>query len=70
MQKPAEALSEEEAKHQDPWQTSMRPYLEAKSQQLHRERVTRYEQIHDLAAKKVDVVTIARKLGVSRKSRL
>jgi transposase len=56
----------EEAKRQDPWQTSMRPYLEAKSQKLHQERVTRYEQIHELHAKKVDVVTIARKLGVSR----
>jgi transposase len=44
----------------------MRKHLEAKSQKLHQERVTRYEQIHELHAKKVDVVTIARKLGVSR----
>ena len=51
-------------------QTSMRKHLEAKSLQLHQERVTRYQQIHELHAKKVDVTTIARKLGVSRKSRL
>ena len=63
---PAGDPTAEEAKQQDPWQTSMRPYLEAKSQKLHQERVARYEQIHDLAAKKVDVVTMARKLGVSR----
>jgi transposase len=37
--------------------------LEAKSL---KERITCYEQIHDLAAKKVDVVTIARQIGVSR----
>lgn len=63
---PAGNLSEEEAKQLAPWQTSMRPHLEAKSLQLHQERVTRYEQIHDLSAKKVDVVTIARQVGVSR----
>lgn len=48
------------------WQTSMRPYLEERHLQLHRKRVARYEQIHDLAAKKVEVATIARKLQVSR----
>ena len=63
---PAEDLSEEEAKQLAPWQTSMRKHLEAKSLQLHQERVTRYEQIHDLSAKKVDVTTIARQVGVSR----
>src|SRR6266568_5037863 len=67
---PAEDLSEEEAKQLAPWQTSMRKHLEAKSLQLHQERVTRYEQIHDLSAKKVDVTAIARQVGVSRKSRL
>jgi len=44
----------------------MRPHLEAKSQKLHQERVTRYEQIHDLSAKKVAVASIARQVGVSR----
>src|SRR2546430_12422540 len=66
VQKPAEDLSEEEAKQRALWQTSMRKHLEAKSLQLHQERVTRYEQIHDLSAKKVDVASIARQVGVSR----
>ncbi len=66
VQKPAEDLSEEEAKQLAPWQTSMRKHLEAKSLQLHQERVTRYKQIHDLSAKKVDVTAIARQVGVSR----
>ena len=57
VQKPVEDLSQEEARQLVPWQTSMRKHLEAKSLQLHQERVTRYEQIHDLAAKKVDVPT-------------
>lgn len=59
-------LSEEEAHQQELWQTSMRPYLEARSLYLHQERVARYEQIHDLAAKKVEVSSIARQVGVSR----
>src|SRR5437588_671905 len=66
VQKPAEDLPEGEAQQLAPWQTSMRKHLEAKSLQLHQERVTRYQQIHDLSAKKVDVVTIARRVGVSR----
>jgi transposase len=66
VQKPAEDLSEEEAKQRALWQTSMRKHLEAKSLQLHQERVTRYEQIHDLSAKKIDVASIARQVGVSR----
>jgi len=66
VQKPPEDLCEEEAKQLAPWQTSMRKHLEAKSLQLHQERVTRYEQIHDLSAKKVDITTIARQVGVSR----
>src|SRR5258708_3538721 len=66
VQKPPEDLCEEEAKQLAPWQTSMRKHLEAKSLQLHQERVTRYEQIHDLSAKKVDVTAIARQVGVSR----
>src|SRR6266571_5769946 len=63
---PAEDLSEEEAKQLAPWQTSVRKHLEAKSLQLHQERITRHEQIHDLSAKKVDVTTIARQVGGSR----
>jgi len=39
VQKPAEDLSEEEAKQLAPWQTSMRKHLEAKSLQLHQERL-------------------------------
>src|SRR5947209_704590 len=70
VQKPPEDLSEEEAKQLAPWQTSMREHLEAKSLQLHQERVTRYQQIHELHAKKVNPTTIARQVGVSRKSRL
>jgi len=66
VQKPVEDLCEEEARPLAPWQTSMRKHLEAKSLQLHQERVTRYQQIHDLSAKKVDVATIARQVGVSR----
>jgi len=66
VQKPAEDLSEEEAKQLAPWQTSMRKHLEAKSLQLHQERVTRYKQIHELHAKKVDPTSIARQVGVSR----
>ena len=66
VQKPAEDLSEEEAKQLAPWQTSMRKHLEAKSLQLHQERITRYQQIHELHAKKVEVATIARQVGVSR----
>jgi transposase len=66
VQKPPEDLSEEEAKQLALWQTSMRKHLEAKSLQLHQERVTRYKQIHELHAKKVDPTTIARQVGVSR----
>jgi transposase len=66
VQKSPEDLSEEEAKQLAPWQTGMRKHLEAKSLQLQQERVTRYQQIHELHAKKVDVVTIARQVGVSR----
>jgi transposase len=66
VQKPPEDLCEEEAKQLAPWQTSMRKHLEAKSLQLHQERVTRYKQIHELHAKKVNPTTIARQVGVSR----
>ncbi len=66
VQKPAEDLSEEEAKQFAPWQTGMRKHLETKSLQLHQERVTRYQRIHELHAKKVNPTTIARQVGVSR----
>jgi transposase len=66
VQKPTKDLSEEEAKQLALWQESQRQHLEAKSLQLHQERVARYEQIHELSAKKVDVTTIARQVGVSR----
>jgi hypothetical protein len=67
---PAEDLSEEEAKQLAHGPSSMRKHLEAKSLQLHQERVTRYKQIYDLSAKKVAVTAIARQVGVSRESRL
>jgi transposase len=70
VQKPPEDLCEEEARQLAPWQTSMRKHLEAKSLQLHQERVTRYQQIHELHAQRVNPTTIARQVGVSRESRL
>jgi transposase len=42
--------------------------LEEKSVRLHQQRVELYHQIQDLAAKKVDVASIARQLGVSRQT--
>ena len=66
VQKPSEHVSGDEAEQLAPWQTGMRKYQEAKSLQLHQERVARYEQIHELHANKVDVATIARRVGMSR----
>jgi transposase len=51
-----------------PWHTGMTKRSEEKSLALHQERVERYHQIHDLAAKKVDVANIARQVGVSRQT--
>jgi predicted transcriptional regulator len=51
-----------------PWHTGMTKRQEEKSQRLHQQRVELYHQILDLAAKKIDVATIARKLGVSRQT--
>ena len=51
-----------------PWHTGMTKRSEEKSLALHQERVERYHQIHDLAAKKVDVANIARQIGVSRQT--
>lgn len=51
-----------------PWHTGMTERMEAKSLKLHQERVERYHSIHGLAAKKIDVATIARQLGLSRQT--
>ena len=51
-----------------PWHSGMTKRQEEKSQRLHQQRVELYHQIQDLAAKKIDVATIARKLGVSRQT--
>lgn len=66
VQKPSEKVAEQEAEQLAPWQTGMRKHQETKSLHLHQERVARYEQIHELHAKKVDVATIARQVGMSR----
>lgn len=59
-------VSSEEAVPSVPWHTGMTKRQEEKSQQYHQERVQRYHQIHDLAAKQVDAATIARQVGLSR----
>src|SRR5256886_4096388 len=51
-----------------PWHIGMTKRQEEKSQRLHQQRVELYHQIQDLAAKKIDVANIARKLGVSRQT--
>ena len=51
-----------------PWHSGMTKRQEEKSQRLHQQRVELYHHIQDLAAKKIDVATIARKLGVSRQT--
>jgi transposase len=51
-----------------PWHTGMTERMEEKSLKLHQERVERYHSIHGLAAKKIDVATIARQLGLSRQT--
>src|SRR5258708_32397802 len=51
-----------------PWHSGMTKRQEEKSQRLHQQRVELYHQIQDLAAKKIDVATTARKLGVSRQT--
>jgi transposase len=64
--KEATPATSEEAVPMVPWHTGMTKRQEEKSQQYHQERVQRYHQIHDLAAKQVDVATIARQVGMSR----
>ncbi len=51
-----------------PWHTGMTERLEEKSRKLHQERVERYQAIHDLADKKIEVASIARQLGLSRQT--
>jgi transposase len=64
----AEAPSEGKQPEPAPWHTGMTKRQEEKSQSLHQQRVELYEQIQALAAKKIDVANIARKLGVSRQT--
>jgi transposase len=64
----AEASSEVSQPEPAPWHSGMTKRQEEKSQRLHQQRVELYDQIQDLAAKKIDVANIARKLGVSRQT--
>ncbi len=64
----AEAPPEAKPPELAPWHSGMTKRQEEKSQRLHQQRVELYHQIQDLAAKKIDVATIARKLGVSRQT--
>jgi transposase len=49
-----------------PWLTGRSQRYEAASRQRHQRFVAWYHQIHDLAAKRVDIRAIAQRLGVSR----
>ncbi len=51
-----------------PWHTGGTTRSEEKSVHLHQQRVALYHQIQDLAAKKIDVASIARQIGVSRQT--
>ncbi len=64
----AETPSEGKQPEPAPWHTGMTKRTEEKSQRLHQQRVELYHQIHDLAAKKVDVANMARQLKVSRQT--
>ena len=64
----AEAPSEGKQPEPAPWHTGMTKRTEEKSQRLYQQRVELYHQIHDLAAKKIDVANMARQLGVSRQT--
>lgn len=68
VQKPSEVVSAQESSQLAPWYTGMSRRQEEKSVQLHQEQVDRYHQIHNLAAKKVDTATLARQVGVSRRT--
>jgi transposase len=51
-----------------PWHTGGTTRWEEKSVHLHQHRVELYHQIQDRAAKKIDVASIARQIGVSRQT--
>src|SRR5258708_27481942 len=68
QQSAAEAPPEAKPPELAPWHSGMTKRQEEKSQRLHQQRVELYYQIQDLAAKKIDEATIARKLGVSRQT--
>jgi transposase len=68
VQKPSEAIAEEETAEFSPWYAGMNKRQEEKSERMHQEQVHRYHQIHELAAKKVDTANIARQVGVSRRT--
>src|SRR6266487_3360522 len=64
----AEAPAPGEQPEPVPWHTGGTTRLEEKSVHLHQQRVELYRQIQDLAAKKIDVASIARQIGVSRQT--
>jgi transposase len=64
----AEAPAEGEQLEPVPWHSGMTTRTEEKSQHLQQQRVELYQQIHDLAAKQVDVATMAPQRGVSRQT--
>lgn len=65
MAEPSETASQSELV---PWHTGATTRLEEKSVHLHQQRVELYHQIQDRAAKKIDVASIARQIGVSRQT--
>ncbi len=64
----AEAPSQGEQPEPVPWHTGGTTRWEEKSVHLHQQRVELYHQIQDLAAKRIDVASIARQIGVSRQT--
>jgi len=64
----AETSEEEASFTPDLWHKGVTKQHEHMSIQRHQERVERYHKIHDLSAKKGDIATIARHVGVSRQS--
>ena len=66
VQKPSEAISEEEAQQLAPWYVGRSKRQEEKSVLLHQRRVERYHKIHELHENRVDVATIAHQVGLSR----
>lgn len=63
-----EASSDASQLESVPWHSGMTERMEEKSLKFHQERVERSHNIQDLAAKKIDVATIARQLGLSRQT--